>query len=654
LSSIVVASKKTLPELLDGLTPGEYFVDYNDSTHLSSDRWIQLLQVTVGEKAPLSIQDEFKLETFFKLKIAIETDVNWYSHITKVDAKEQKKNDDVRVIKDQLALCLGRLGLLSPGMSKNTLSDLLALIKRQSILLVPDTNSLSNGSLHWLLHALQDTSVSIMPVTISLTTIQEKDREIKELVGASNLTNLKKVLRSRTVINSSLELLERCGERYQILGVQPELLRANVIEDRLFVEAVHEVFRSTRSRAQKRFITSDVTFARILHAEAIPTIFLETPVLKDQQELDSIRFDFVAKRFIGCSLREFFECLVSTFSSVRIRTEPQGDLIRIDSYWPGKGLEHWIYRDFMCHVLNCDFFETNSPSPPNVVSVHPQGELTDVTVSKEHSFHFSTLAAPNISLMPVLTLLGIVLQKPAGSKTAIAALTKKDEISSVAANSAAEVLLQASFIDKEGDQIIALSSASEFATVFESGDLDRISALFRQFNPYAVVLDYLAEYGSLPDELNDELKNRMGRISLYAYRNLRPYAIYFGQAWTDSAITMDGSRRPPRALIVEQFPKVFDSQQTAQLASLESIILGISRELRSAPWWIRNEVQALTELGSFPDFRFDPASGGKPKTRDRVVSGTLSNPILSPVVVDRLLLNGRPVFTVVRSPEPHG
>jgi hypothetical protein len=173
-------------------------------------------------------------------------------------------------------------------------------------------------------------------IVVSLTQVQQRDSILKSSVGRHQPGKLREAIRSRNVVNSSLSLLEKLQGRYDVMEVSPELLRyvklsgrsssgpeeGDVLEDRLFIEAIHEVFKGSRSRTEKRVVTSDILLGRVLHAEGIPSIVLTSPPLP-AAPVSCVRYDAIAKTFLGASLTHLLWDFCQTFSCIKVMDNDQ-------------------------------------------------------------------------------------------------------------------------------------------------------------------------------------------------------------------------------------------------------------------------------------------------------------------------------------------
>lgn len=238
---------------------GVSLISYTDITHLKGGEWYDLVSIEIGQQAAT----DDKRERSFQLTLALDKKLSALSGNSK-DVKDKKERYS-SVLIDTIALSATRLGLLAPLISGKTTAQLLELRSTKGIVLIPDTNSLYNGTLHWLLHVLKQTTVWLMPFVMSLTQMQAREANLKSLARSGKDTNLPQALRSRALVNAGLSFLERNQHRYQVLELDPSLLRymrpagkggfdqdeGEVLEDRLLIEGVHSVLKSTRTRTKQ-------------------------------------------------------------------------------------------------------------------------------------------------------------------------------------------------------------------------------------------------------------------------------------------------------------------------------------------------------------------------------------------------------------------
>lgn len=152
---------------LHGLAAGKYSIEYYDSTHLPPNKWNRLAEVEL-RAAAAAMSDE-ETDQFYTIR----------SNIEPPQGATKEKDDEsarrMRALEDTLSLALARAGLLAPEVPDELLSEVLKLGNEDGVVIVPDTNALHNGALHWLLQVLRRPAVWILPLAASLTTVQQRD-----------------------------------------------------------------------------------------------------------------------------------------------------------------------------------------------------------------------------------------------------------------------------------------------------------------------------------------------------------------------------------------------------------------------------------------------------------------------------------------------
>lgn len=329
-------------EMIGTLESGLYTVEYTDRTHLHTDQWVEIL--TIDAETPRS---------------GYHTPYDVVAGYTIIPSKAtSKRNSTVsglaehnrfERIRDMVAMSLLRCGILRPDMGEDIRAEVQRLTENKAVILVPDTQSLCNGTLHWLLKVLWDVWVWLAPPALCLTQIHRSHAWLSRRSGDPDISQLTHALSSRNLVNAALGLLERCSERYQVVEVDPQLFRHtgfsdvdadgptphNVFEDRMMLEAVHHVLGKTRSRNEKRVIASDSLFARILWAEGVPVLHLQVPRMPERV-LPCLYYEPLAKRFFGAPLIRLLWDLCHCFSTVRLTDSQQREVLRLDADWPHK------------------------------------------------------------------------------------------------------------------------------------------------------------------------------------------------------------------------------------------------------------------------------------------------------------------------------
>ena len=682
------------------LTSGSYVIEYNDNTHLAADDWRRILRIEIQDTAAVQADADFgetpELEASFSIKIDLDekfSDLNF-----QLKSKEKIKPEDkaaaekqaginISRLGDAISLSVLRMGLIQPKINSDTALQILELTKSRGLVLIPDTNSLYNGTLHWLLNVLRESSVWLLPFVMSLTQMQAREATLKGLTGAMKASNISQALRSRALVSAGLGLLERNRHRYQVMELDPSLLRymrtggkggfdqdeGEVLEDRLLIEGVHSILRTSRTRATQLVVTSDVLLARVLGAEGIPYVCLPTPML-GSRTVASIRYDSWARTYVGTSLRGLLWDLTHTFASIRIRptTKPQSTFT-LACYWPGKMPRDWISEHLLMETVtdasaDVDVGAANTAPleadvPVNAAATEPpakarierraaRAEIRDAArpYNKPPANSFSEASLPQASLPWALKIASVIYQSGRIPFAEIMNAIPKD-LSSSKGNilRALEVLRRANLIHSNENYIISRPELDAVDSNLRSGDLDQISLQFENFEPYRIVMQILREKGFLlKEEIQNDIQARIGSfVASEASIRLIRYHILLGQCWSDQGKWLDGSKRPTADQLVAHFDVVFNRVSDDNIAKMSDFLPELCREARISPW----AAQRLSERHArrlSESYAFQFAVGGKPVGGDSVLSGSLVALNEVTVPLDRIEIGGRPVLTLGR------
>jgi len=642
------------------LPAGQYLIEYTDSTHTQEGEWRPLLEVAV-ETSTLGMGDEL-LHAYYSVRAARqkapqepEKDKKDTPDKGKARAKDTMEVQEQRILRDQLGQALVRSGLLRPELASEEAADLLRLSKAQAVVLLPDTNALFNGTLHWLARALGRPQLWIQPVSVSLAQVQQRDAALKAMAWKHKANNLPQALRSRVFVNATLGLLERLGSRYQVLEVPPELLRyvrpsakegtdpdqGDVLEDRLLLEAVHVAWRSTRSRAEKRVITSDVLFARVLHAEGLTPLFLQPPLLSDEA-VACVRFEPLSQRFEGSPLPLLLWDLAHTFSTVRLRRESEDQAAaQLTTYWPRKGFQDWTRERLQVSLrvpqdVKPATAQMAAPPQPLTAKQAPESPTERPTPRRRGRLRFSDILN-----------LGGHLQSGPKSMTELA--TRLPLLSEGAIRDAASVLELADLAEfRDENTLEAKPRLIELDGALRRNELDKASQLFNRLEPYQVILRWLKALKAISrPAASDELQSQLQGLP---YLLLIESALQLGQAFIDGANIHDGSQRPPLASITNAFSTKFKVFEQQGLAPVGRLLPELCRMLSMSPWALKRQLVQAISRGVLGDYMFEPAAAPwrSAASEHLVLAGGLRDVHLEPIATDFLLIGGRPVFTVGR------
>lgn len=665
------------------LKEGHFVLAYNDSTHMKAIEWLDLLRIEIQQAPHGRTFDE--AERFYRLEHLLE--------------RLPANKTDPAQLRDLLALSFTRLGLLEPELPGDLFEQVRSLHDENGIVLIPDSNSLYNGSLHWLLHVLRQSTVWILPFVISLTQIQERDARLKGLVNKREAKNARQALRLRGTINASLGLLQRHKSRYQVLELDPTLLRylrmtanaegeGNILEDRLLIEGVHAVLRATRTRAKQLVVTSDVLMARVLEAEGISHLYLPSPKLPEGS-LGCVRYNSLARTFAGAPLRLLLWDLAHCLASIRFTSEVDGSSFTLSAYWPEKTPEDWRLERLEFRSVGAPGAVATEPDPTasrkgagrasaNALGgPEPSGDalpaidsngrrqaprrkakLQEIADSARARLarHAAAKARapgdaylPRASLVQVLKVGGSLRSLKQGDLTAIVEnMPSVDRPTPEIARRALQILQRLGAALHEGAEYLATSKLDQMNDELAAQNLDSLSSHFIKFAPYELILRVLQEKERLNKEDVEPILREAAKSDLNtdAASRLPRFHVLLGQAWTDGDFTVDGSRRPADDEFRVAFSGCFSELARDGLAKVGELLPSLCRTLRMSPWAAARRIDSLVRAGGLEGFAFQPAAGRRPIVKDKVVSGQLDSVTEVGVPMDRLLIAGRPVFTV--------
>lgn len=634
------------------LSSGTYRIEYNDRTHLEAQDWRSIVEIEVQSKAPtpgLLRSNEHPFYVIAPPSRAVpmaatktqDTSVRSGGARRSSDVDSAQRDDSK--LRDVLGQCLLRTSVLPAIAEPETFRDLERLSHQKALVVIPDTNSLSNGVLHYLLQALARTQIWVMPVAVSLTTLQQKDAALKSLLSETKPSHLRSALRSRSLVNASLALLQRCRAHAQVIEVDPQLLRymrpasdkasdpdrADVLEDRLLVESIHAALRSMRTRATQRVVTSDVFLARVLHAEGIRTLTLQAPRFPEQPT-PCLRYDPLARAFRGATLPEFLWDLTHTFASVRLvdPSEPKRPLLRLDAYWDGKTARDWRRQVLRVRLLR-----------PRSTASRP----------------LSSAPLPEAPFLDILRLGGALLRGTGSVEILRERIEEQTRPSEEIAKHACEVLRRAGFASLTEGNLTGTEHLSTLNERIASGDLDGASALWRErYSPYRALVELLQAEGSvkfadLPAVLAEVTAGEPGRR---ACEHLARAVVRLGQAWSSEDKILDGSQRPDDEKFVATIMQLVRKHARDGLVSYSILLPRLCEELRMSPWAAGMQLQRLAKEGALPELTFSGSLGtvGRAHPAVPIVAGSLADIREVPIPLDRLKYGPRLVYTLSWKP----
>lgn len=656
-ATVLSPAKALASGLLADLGPGAYRIEYHDNTHMPEGEFRPLLALEVRDVLATAGAWGRDGHPFYTIAPAAPpTGVatppsaapsartgkgSPSSEAAKAQADKAKEQaaKELDKLRDVLGQSLSRVGILPARAEREVLRDLHELSQGRGLVVIPDTNSLANGVLHFLLRALSKTQVWLLPVAVSLTTIQNHDAKLKSLVNTAKPGNLQTALRSRSLVNATLALLERCRAHVQVLEVDPQLLRymrgasdkgtdpdqGEILEDRLLLETIHASLGAMRTQAARRVVTADVFLSRILRAEGVQTLALQSQRLPDKPT-PCLRYDPIARAFVGATPTELLWDLAHTFSSVRLvdPRHPAGEpLLVLEAYWDGKTARDW-QRERL-HVRR--------GAPPSGGSVG------------------STAVLPDTPFLRVLDLAGALLKGPGSLGAILERIPDVQRPTEQVARNAAEVLVRAGFASQSDEGLSPSGGLIAMDEALAAGGLDFVSNQWEHaYAPYRALIGALRERGKLAvDELPELLERSLGsKPAKRACMKLIGMAVDLGQAWLTDLGLRDGTGRPSDEEAVAVIRSILAERARDGLLSVAVLLPAVCEALRMSPWAAAAMFQRLQQSSALPDVTFSaslPPQGPAPEPVP-VVRGSLSDLSTEKIPLDSLRFGDSLVYTV--------
>lgn len=657
--SVSLAEFGKLPDTI-GFAAGNYKIEYHDATHHGSDEWQSLISLSI-QPTRLNLGSEDS-ERYFTVALALND---------KIDKDHPKA---AAALRDALALALARAGIMAPEMQPDLLDAVLQLNQQDGVVVIPDSNALCNGSVHWLLRVLTKPAVWLFPLVVSLTQVQNRDAALKSMLGDTSRPNqLPQAVRSRGMVNGSLGLIERNKGRSQVIELDPSLLRyqktagktgtdpdqSDILEDRLIIEGIHSVLRSMRSRTSQCVVTSDVHMGRILSAEGIPTLFVPTIRMIDDP-IPCVRYDPLTKSFMGAPWRAVLWELAHTFGSVRLMKDGKA-VLRLDCYWPHKSPSDWRGERLIVQFAtdakpgsgDRQSREAKKPKASTVTAkakkegVTPKREPTPKIAAAKVAATPAVTKLPRASLTQALNLLDVVRRTEPKDFGKLVESVDGDRPTADTARRAMDLLSRIGLVQIDAQRISPTAEVEAVDAALERGDLDALDSTFSRLEPYSVLREALVLRGSISrSSIREVIEAQLGSVGADEAERLPRYLVLLGQAWTDRDRYIDGSRRPLDRELLTVFDHAFQAVQKDGFAQVRDLLPEFCQLTKMSPWAAKKRLEALVKAGKLGKYRLEPAAGGKPVGKDEVLVGSLGSVSTELVALDRFQVGEQPVFTV--------
>jgi hypothetical protein len=298
--------------------------------------------------------------------------------------------------------------------------------------------------------------------------------------------------------------------------------------------------------------------------------------------------------------------------------------------------------------------ETSTPSA-GLSGAEPavKGSAARAKAARQVKLRTTTVLAPIATVLPrvsfpqLLRLLGALRRLKSGDAEHVVLASKGEPITLDTARRAFEILRRVRLLDRNGVLMRPTGDAELVDAALRRGDLDAVSAIFQRFEPYRVLSEALRDQGRISRvEVSPLLKTRLGPVGTYESERLPRFHVLLGQAWSASAVILDGSNRPTDRDATDAFEEAFAAVSSVGLAKVIDLLPRFCELTRMSPWAAKRRIERFVADRLLPEYSFQTAAGGKPVVRDEVISGSLDVLVIEPVVIDRLHLGERPVFTV--------
>ena len=247
----------------------------------------------------------------------------------------------------------------------------------------------------------------------------------------------------------------------------------------------------------------------------------------------------------------------------------------------------------------------------------------------------------------MLRLLGIARRLRVGSVEQFVAELRTDPISADKARRPLEILRRMNLIEQVGDRYDVLGDADVVEAMLRADDLDSLSSVMERFVPYRRFLAALKERRRIRRaDVASLMQELIGPAGTAESDRLPRFHVLLGQAWTDGDWIVDGSNRPVDRDATDTFEEAFRVSATVGIAKVHDLLFRYCELSSMSPWAAKRQIERFVAGRMLPGYSFQPAAGAKPVTRDEIVAGVLENIEVEPVIVDRLFLGERPVFTI--------
>ena len=315
---------------------GKWEVSYTDATHLPTDKYVPLGDITI-DASEQTAQNYPILPFTFELVKGQKIE----SRFSEIPKGEKQANRAKRFIQDELADSLVRTGLLRPTfclmeeriVEMKFLEILDRLSKIGYLILIADTSALRRAVISFLHKTLSNVLIwTVVPVFV-MTEVQRQTKELSGIWekisrGAQSHPGKCEVLSQRPQVSCiSRELNHiRQWRPLEMLTALPEHLgqsNGNSNIDRLIIESAKNLKRDRGLHRGVYLITGDKDMASLAALENQASLHIGAPRLDlgNPSEISSVRYDSHNERFVLTPVHYLLWDFAQVFSTIRVENK---------------------------------------------------------------------------------------------------------------------------------------------------------------------------------------------------------------------------------------------------------------------------------------------------------------------------------------------
>jgi hypothetical protein len=338
--------------------PGEWEVHYTDATHLERDKYVKVGDIYFDCEEHLI--EEYPVLPFKFRPVSSRDICESFSELPQ--GKKQAKRAE-RIIRDQLADCLVRTGLLRPelrlmqgdAVPRDFLETLTILSNQGYLILVVDTGALRRGAVSFLQRTLPGILIwTVVPVFV-MTEVQREVADLstlfRKIATGQKTAHPGKcdVLERRpqvSCVSRELNYLRRSGPVEWLTTFPEHLGESNGASrvDRLIIESVKDLKRDRGLHQGVYLVTGDKDMASLAALENVNTLYVGVPSLPD--EVHSVRYDSFRGDFILTPVHYLLWDLAQVFSTIRAQRTGQEQRYEL-IYYSKTAREGFLAYDMM-------------------------------------------------------------------------------------------------------------------------------------------------------------------------------------------------------------------------------------------------------------------------------------------------------------------